>query len=55
MPLKVFYFPEDAGMPIGEPGDTDVFILQTHYNNPGLRSGKLMYVNSAYNIKFNSF
>ncbi|KAK3088535.1 hypothetical protein FSP39_020262 [Pinctada imbricata] len=33
-----FYFPDEVGMPLGEPGDNDVLILETHYNNPGRRS-----------------
>ncbi|KAK3087443.1 hypothetical protein FSP39_005971 [Pinctada imbricata] len=41
---KAFYYPDDVGMPIGEPGDNDVFVLETHYNNPALRKD---YVDSS--------
>ncbi|KAK3087968.1 hypothetical protein FSP39_012921 [Pinctada imbricata] len=36
---EAFYFPDNVGLPVGEPGDTDVIIMQTHYNNPGLKTG----------------
>ncbi|XP_061164580.1 DBH-like monooxygenase protein 1 [Saccostrea echinata] len=35
---EAFYYPEQAGLPIAEPGDNDLFIMETHYNNPQLRS-----------------
>lgn len=38
--LKDFYFPDNVGMPIGEPDDDATYIMEVHYNNPELRSGK---------------
>ena len=35
-----FYFPDNVGMPIGEPDDNSMFIMETHYNNPEKRMGK---------------
>ncbi|XP_056009644.1 uncharacterized protein LOC130051597 [Ostrea edulis] len=35
---EAFYFPDEAGLPVAEPGDTDLYIMETHYNNPGLRN-----------------
>ncbi|KAK3088637.1 hypothetical protein FSP39_021673 [Pinctada imbricata] len=32
-----FYFPENVGMPIGEPDDPSMFVMETHYNNPEKR------------------
>ena len=40
-------------MPIGEPGDTDVYIMQTHYNNPALRTGIRYKSNMQHQIHLN--
>jgi hypothetical protein len=37
---KAFYFPEEAGLPVVEPGDSDLYIMEVHYNNPQRRNGK---------------
>lgn len=36
---EAFYFPTEAGLPVAEPGDTELYIMETHYNNPELKSG----------------
>ncbi|XP_052095209.1 DBH-like monooxygenase protein 1 homolog [Mytilus californianus] len=33
-----FYFPDNVGMPIGEPEDDATYIMEVHYNNPEMRS-----------------
>ncbi|ESO82137.1 hypothetical protein LOTGIDRAFT_135206, partial [Lottia gigantea] len=33
------YMPEKVGFPLGDDDDSGVFILETHYNNPTLKSG----------------
>ncbi|XP_078324969.1 DBH-like monooxygenase protein 2 isoform X2 [Crassostrea virginica] len=35
---EAFYFPEEAGFPVAEPGDTELYIMETHYNNPERRA-----------------
>lgn len=36
---EAFYFPAEAGLPVAEQGDTELYIMETHYNNPELKSG----------------
>ena len=41
--LKAYYFPENIGLPVNEDDDDDLYIMQLHYNNPHLRSGKFLF------------
>ncbi|KAK3101729.1 hypothetical protein FSP39_005907 [Pinctada imbricata] len=41
---EAYYFPENIGLPVAEDNDNDLYILQMHYNNPGLRKD---YVDSS--------
>ncbi|RUS69044.1 hypothetical protein EGW08_023195 [Elysia chlorotica] len=49
---KVFNFPKNVGYPVGEANDPGIFMLETHYDNPRMRSdfvdssGMRMYVTS---------
>ena len=52
--FQAYFFPENIGLPVNEDGDDDLFIMQVHYNNPNLRSGKFTkigYVSSSSVVK----
>ena len=38
--LQPFYFPEEAGYPVGGPNDLSFYTLQIHYDNPTHKIGK---------------
>ncbi|XP_075935561.1 dopamine beta-hydroxylase [Anarhichas minor] len=40
MGAEAFYYPPDAGMPVGGPGSSRFLRLEVHYNNPLLKSGR---------------
>lgn len=40
---QAYDYPADVGLPIGTDQDPDFVIMETHYDNPGLRSG-IIYV-----------
>ncbi|XP_077593787.1 dopamine beta-hydroxylase [Stigmatopora nigra] len=40
MGAEAFYYPEDAGLPIGGPGSSRFLRLEVHYHNPLLLSGR---------------
>jgi len=39
--FKEFYFPEDAGLPIGRADSPRLLILEIHYDNPENKQGTL--------------
>ena len=36
-----YYFPDNAAYAIGDEDDSGFYVMQTHYNNPGHKHGKL--------------
>ncbi|KAL3871757.1 hypothetical protein ACJMK2_039735 [Sinanodonta woodiana] len=36
---QAFYYPEHVGVSVGAPDDPDVYIIETHYDNPAKKSG----------------
>ncbi|KAL3871755.1 hypothetical protein ACJMK2_039733 [Sinanodonta woodiana] len=38
---NTFYYPDHVGLSVGAPDDPDVYILETHYDNPALKSGMI--------------
>ena len=51
----MFNFPSHVGFPFGRAGDPGYFMLETHYDNPGMRSGKIrrssMYESETNNVE----
>ena len=41
--FQPYYFPEDAGYSVGGPYDFEFYVMQVHYNNPTLKSGKTKF------------
>ena len=39
--FQPYYFPEEAGYPLGGPNDLNFFVLQIHYDNPTMKPGKI--------------
>ena len=37
--VQAFYYPENAGFPIGKPDSPKVVILEIHYDNPEHKEG----------------
>ncbi len=38
--IKGFVYPADVAYPVGGPGAPRYVVMETHYNNPGGRSGQ---------------
>ena len=49
--FQPFYFPEKAGFSVGGPDDPTFYIMETHFDNPDRKTGKLLKLNSASSAK----
>ena len=38
---QIFYFPSHVGFPLGTEDAPKYVVMETHYDNPGIRSGKM--------------
>ena len=39
---QAFEFPDNVGFPLGSAGDPTFFVMETHYDNPALRTGEML-------------
>jgi len=46
--FKEFYYPEDAGFPIGRADGPKMLILEIRYDNPENRYSKKMYLKKMF-------